>query len=507
MSFKRIPQFTLLVACFCLLGCKDPSAVLEDAAVCTAEPSAAEELVALSSGSVRADVETLSIAAVESDFAALSALTALRSVDFSGSECLDSVLAYREAHPDVAVSYTVPYLSDSVAHDVSALTVPDGAAISAAEAAAAYLPNLSELSVEAPLSVSEAETLLAAFAPMSLHYSVSFAGQTVASDCTEADWSMLSPDLADALAQGLAVLPNLQTIRLGHADGTSDWALEQVGTLQAAREGLCVDFPIHAFGTTFSTADELISLNEIRMRPHLDELRALVPYLTCCKQIDMENCRVSNEQMAALREELAPDIKVVWMIRCDRYEARTDSIMIKFSTGKPMLTDDDVKALKYCNEVRYLDLGHNRLRRMEFLAYMPDLEVCIIAVNSVIDISGVEHCKKLEYCEFLSGIISDISPLAECTELKHLNIAYNHISDISPLYGLTKLERLWISRNPIPEAQIEHIRELLPVCEINTTSHNPTGEGWREHPRYDLLREQFYYDFSGIKYYVTPPVV
>lgn len=507
MSLKRIMFFILPVACLCLLGCREASVVLEDSPVCTAEPSVSEELVELSAGSVRADIETLSIAALESDFASLSKLTNLRSIDFTGSECLDSIVAFRDAHPDVAVFYTVPYLSDSVVHDVSALTVPDGASIPAAAAAAAYLPNLSEISVEAPLSVTEATSLLDSFAAMSLHYSVSFAGQTVASDCTEVDWSSVSPDLADELARGITVLPQLQTIRLALANGTSDWTLEQVGTLQAAREGLCVDFPIHAFGTTFSTADELISLNEIRMRSHLDELRALVPYLTCCKQIDMENCRVSNEQMAALREELSPDIKVVWLIRCDRYEARTDSIMIKFSTGKPMLTDDDVKALKYCNEVRYLDLGHNRLRRMEFLAYMPDLEVCIIAVNSVVDISGVENCKKLEYCEFLSGIISDISPLAECTELKHLNIAYNHISDITPLYRLTKLERLWISRNPIPEEQIEHIRELLPSCEINTTSHNPTGEGWREHPRYDLLREQFYYDFSGIKSYVTPPEV
>jgi hypothetical protein len=222
----------------------------------------------------------------------------------------------------------------------------------------------------------------------------------------------------------------------------------------------------------------------------------------------MENCGIRNEVMAQLREDF-PQPKIVWRIRIGRYySCRTDSIMIRcsYDLDEARLRDKDLTALKYCNEVQYLDLGHNRFTKTDFLAYMPEIRVLIIAAGYVTNISGVEHCTKLEYCEFLSGGIRDVSPLAACTELRHLNLSYNLISDITPLYGLKNLERLWISRNPIPADQIETIKTLLPDCTINTTTQNPTGEGWRYLPdgsrceRYELLRKQFFYDLHITSY-------
>ena len=127
--------------------------------------------------------------------------------------------------------------------------------------------------------------------------------------------------------------------------------------------------------------------------------------------------------------------------------------------------------------------------------------------NPLSDIKGVESCPKLEFLECYSCNLKDLSPLAACTELKHLDACFNHITDITPLYGLTKLERLWISRNDIPKSQIEEFQELVPGCVVNTTVHNPTGDGWREDetgqyvPRYALLREQFRYDYTTLRSY------
>lgn len=461
----------------------------------------AQPCVRLSTGEVPVTETELVLPATASDFEVLEQLPSLRSVDFSGSTFYEEILAYREAHPEVAVRYTVTVGEQTVSSEETELVLPRWDA--SVSSVLPYLEQVERLVVKEPLSCAEAKEVLALSERIAVEYSVSVAGMTVSSTETETDWSALDPSHAAELFEALTVLPKLTNIRLEN----EAWTLEQVGELQSAREDVVVDHPITAFGITFSTAVETLVLNEIRMKDKLDELRALVPYLKNCRQIDMEGCRVSNETMAELREELAPDIKVVWRIRCDRYECRTDSVMIKFSTGKPMLTDDDVKALRYCNEVRYLDLGHNKLHRMEFLEFMPELEVCIIAVCSVVDITGIEHCTKLEYCELLSGMIKDISPLAACTELKHLNLSYNYIKDITPLYGLTKLERLWISRNQIPSEQVEAMQAIVPDCIINTTSMNPTGEGWRDHPRYEQLRAQFYYDYSGIKSYTTPPDV
>ena len=189
------------------------------------------------------------------------------------------------------------------------------------------------------------------------------------------------------------------------------------------------------------------------------------------------------------------------------YTVRTDAWMIKFSSDSRKLSDKDTGNLKYCREIRYLDLGHNSIHRMEFVSYMPDLEVCIM-YDPISSLKGIETCSKLEYFECFSCGLKDLTPLAACTELKHLNVCYNHIKDITPLYGLTKLERLWISRNEgIPKEQLQKFRELMPDCVVNTTVHNPTGDGWRydenkeKVPRYVLLTEQFRYGETELRSY------
>ena len=129
-------------------------------------------------------------------------------------------------------------------------------------------------------------------------------------------------------------------------------------------------------------------------------------------------------------------------------------------------------------------------------------------LNPMSNIKGLEKCYKLEYLECTSCGLRDLSPLADCKELKHLNVCYNHIKDITPLYELTKLERLWISRNEgIPKEQLQKFKELMPDCVVNTTVHNPTGDGWRQDekkqyvPRYALLREQFRYGETELRSY------
>ena len=430
---------------------------------------------------------------IEADeFEKLDQLTKLKVLDLTGSTCYDEILAYIVSHPNVDVRYSVDLDGTTIAHDDETATVSRLTDASLLQ----YLPYLKELSVTEPLSLDTASALPDT-GTVKLHYSVQFAGLTVANDATSIDLSDQPPSALEELKEGISALPSLEYVNLN----TSSWTLADAADLQKAKEELRVDYPVTAFGKTFSLADKTVDLSNISMKKRLQELKDLLPYLGGIKELYLDHCGLSNEQLAELRSQYTTP-KIVWLVKIGAYTCHTNDVMIKFSAGdNKTLNDKDVKDLKYCNEIRFLDLGHNHLKHIDFVSYMPDLEVCIIAVNYLRDISGIENCKKLEYCEFLSGIIKDISPLAACTELKHLNVAYNVIDDISPLYGLTKLERLWISRNNIPKAQVEHIRELLPNCEINTTTHNPTGEGWRVHPRYDLLKEQFIYDNTRIRSY------
>ena len=157
----------------------------------------------------------------------------------------------------------------------------------------------------------------------------------------------------------------------------------------------------------------------------------------------------------------------------------------------------NTRALKYCTEVKYLDIGHNEeLQDISFTAYMPDLEVAIFAMLNVKDISPLANCTKLEYLELQTNKITDLSPLKNLTGLHHLNIGYNfELTDITPLYGMTELERLWIGRfTPIPEDQVREMQRRAPGCVIDLEATDPHA-GWRYgNERYDLLVKQFGYD-------------
>ncbi|MBQ3651077.1 MAG: leucine-rich repeat domain-containing protein, partial [Clostridia bacterium] len=274
------------------------------------------------------------------------------------------------------------------------------------------------------------------------------------------------------------------------------------------REGLLVNYTTKSFGVSFSLADEVVSFNKKNLKRKVAELKLLLPYLRNVKRVDMENCNIDNETMAALRDEF-PQPKLVWRVKVGAYSVRTDAWMVKFSAGgSKALDDSSALNLKYCREIKYLDLGHNKIHHMDkFVSCMPDLEVCIM-YNPMSNIKGIENCPKLEFFECYSCNLKDLSPLAACTELKHLNVCYNYITDITPLYGLTKLERLWIGRNDgIPKEQFDTFQELVPNCLVNLTRSNPTGDGWRKDengayvPRYLLLREQFRYDVTNLRSY------
>lgn len=448
------------------------------------------------SGSFRKEETEISVVLEAGETALLEEFDSLKACHFEGSTCYEEIMAYAAAHEDVAVTWSVPVCGREIS-SLDTEAVFDKKSVSAREIAEAlpFLPSLESVSLGgAALTAEECALFGDKLGSFITDYAVSAAGLTLNADTESISLKNVPAKKAEELAAAAKYLPALTK---ANASG-SNWSLSDVALLMNACPSLTVDYPVHEFGVDFSTASTSLTLSGKKLKKtDIARLKELVPLLPRCEKVIMEDCGLTNEEMDALRTELAPYTEIVWRVKCGAYSCRTDSVMIKFSSGgSRTMSDRQAENLKYCRDVVYLDLGHNKLRHIGFVAGMKDLQVCIIAVNYLTDIEGIENCKKLEYCEFLSGIIKDISPLAACTELEHLNIAYNQITDISPLYGLTKLKRLWISRNKFPDSQIDEIKAALPDCLINTTAHNPTSEGWREDPRYDILREQFQYDDS-----------
>lgn len=494
------------VLCFCMLlfavGCNTSAGPDAEG------PAPAEPTPIVIGGQIAENGVLRAIVEAE-DFARIEQIPDLKTLDVTGSDCYEAILGYASSHPDVEVLYSVAIGGETipnVAAEASVSRVPDASLLT-------FLPNLRALTVTEPMTGEKASALLDALPDAALDYAVDIGGKTVR--CTDAsvDLSDVSPNRCESLAQCVRALPNLSEVRLNREDGSTDWTLEQAKPLMDAQPGLRVELNTEAFGVPFSLTDDVVVFSGIPLAEHMDELLALLPYLYNVGRLDMEECGIPDEEMGRLREAY-PSPKIVWRVHVGVYSCRTDVRMIHFADAisNPMLTDADVPPLIYCNEVKYLDLGHNLIQNPYFVAYMPDLEVCIVAIHEPTDISAFAHCPKLEYAELFNGSVSDVSALAACTELKHLNLSMNEITDITPLYGLVKLERLWISNNPIPEEQVETFRKLVPDCVVNTTAEDPTLNEWRwdtNRPnwyaeRYELLRKQFQYDLRITSYVEEP---
>lgn len=400
--------------------------------------------VEFEAGTVEQDALSITMVITAQELSKLDEMEGLVAADLRGSECYKEIYAWAQAHPEVSVRYTVP------------------------------LPN----------------------------------GSTVTNDIAALNMTELKHEDVPALIEAASCLPNLSSIELGKTREGFGW--EDVAEIRSAFPELKLSYYGELYGVEASLDETSLDLKYIPVDDGGAAVKAALRCMPNLEYLDMDSCGLSNEEMAAIRDEF-PDVEVVWRVWFgDCYSVRTDTERIlasKPSVGG-MLTPENTQSLKYCTKVKYLDVGHNEsLTDVSFLEYMPDLEVCILAMDWFSDLSPIAGCTKMEYLEIQTTYITDISPLANLANLEHLNICnltQAEQLDLSPLFGLTKLERLWIGGwTRIDRTQAEELQELLPDCDINTSAGDPTEGRWRYvdlnldtwqyvlHPRYIELRKQF----------------
>jgi len=492
--------------------------------------------VKLSSG--RYDIESTEIAAVvqAEDIALLDSFTMLQTADFSGSTCYEELFNWVLAHPEVDTKYTVSFSNGLAVDNMTAnldLSDMSAAEIEDAVSLLGYLPelesiNMGKASDENIVHPEVFTAIRAMFPDIQFEYTLNLLGKELSFDTTSVDLSNIKPTDVTKAAYVLAYMPEIRNINLGTAK--LDW--EHISSLSEAAPNAIIDYGFSLYGKDFNLKDEELDISYITLDDNAAALRQVLPYMKNCSFVNMDSCGISNEDMAKLRDEF-PQMKIVWRIWFgDIYSVRTDTE--KILASKPSvggtLDNTQVEVLKYCTDLKYLDVGHNlSITDLSFINYMPNLEVAILAMNYFEDISPLANCPKLEFLELNSTHVTDLSPLANSKELRHLNIGNcPNLTDISSLYGLTELERFWIgSITAIPDEQVAKMRESAPNCEVNDTTYDPHEEGWRQtgytelslmlyaetgwlqpvyHPRYELLQEQLGYPQQDYSFYYNDPL-
>lgn len=477
------------------------------------------EPIVLSGGEFSPDILSITLPVVSDDFPLLDSFTQLQAVDFSGSVCYDEIIAWAESHPQVKVTYSVS-LPDgqTVSSDVNRLDLSsmDSQALEDSISILGYLPSVDEIKLPEGLSLRQLQTVSELCPLARLDFSATVSGISVSPELESLDLSKFDSAALQELLPWLSFTKNISSIELGTDSDDSVLSWDEISAVQAACPDAVLNYSFRLYGKTFSLADSEMVLRHIA----IDDEGALVKQITACmpnlSHLDMDSCGVSNEAMAEIRDSL-PNTNVVWRIWFgEAYTTRTDVERLLASNpgmgGE--LTAENTAVLKYCTKLKYLDLGHNSyLSDLSFVSYMPDLEVLIVAMANWSDVSPLANCPKLEYAELQTSSLNDLRPLSGLKNLKHLNIAYCFaLCDISPLYEMTQLERLWIGcLTPIPQEQIDKFKELVPNCKVNTTTVDPTAEGWRYighdefgytllDPRYELLRDQMLYSLGNSAY-------
>lgn len=522
----RFPALAVMVLCmallFCACGSKSGGVETdqsEEGKISQTINSVFVKKVEFQCGSLPADSESIQLTVEAGEVSRLDEFTNLKRVDFLDSACTKEIFDWTQANPQVETLYQVSFPNGAVVScnaevlDLSGLC--DGDVAETIEKMA-YLPELKMVLLGRPeaekrLSIEALQKVTAAGEGIACdmsEYSMPLMGQEIPFTVESMDLKGISAEELDAFRPVFAYLKALTYIDLGDAELSPELSWETIGALQEELPETVIDYRFSVYGKTFSTADETIDINHIQVGDNGDAIRALLPYLHHCTYLDMDSCGVSNERMADLRDAF-PDVKVVWRVNWANYSVRTD--VEKILASKPSVggnvSNQDLEVLKYCTDLRFLDIGHNdEISDIGFCAYMPNLEVVIIGMNKIYDISPLTNCMHLEYLEVFNCNLTNIEPLAGHYELKHLNICMTEVSDITPVMDI-ELDRFFIGgNNHVPRAQIDEYLSLHPDSIVNTEVSDPGGANWRYvggtwpltlYPRYELLCEQFGYVVGG----------
>ena len=439
----------------------------------------------------------------EEDLAMLKYFPGLKTVDATACGDYAQLEALKEKYPALEVNYQVSLGGQSVDPSVTELTLENGDYdYDVLLENLAHLPQLkSVLLPKTELTLQQVDEISAVYSEIALDFTVEVLGQEYPSDIASLDLSAMTGEQVAEVAAAIPMLANLTEIQIMDASGKSNLALEDVKALKEAAPGVTIPYTFDFFGVKISTTDEEVHIKNKKIGDeNEDKIRLVLDVMDNCKRFVMEYCRMSDATMAKIREDYRDKTKVVWRIHFGKVGSTlTDAEVLRAVYD---LMDDNSSALVYCEDVRFMDLGHNEfLDAVDFVAGMPKLEAVILSGAPIKSLEPFANCKELKFLEIANCIyITDISPLANCTQLEMLNLSYAKIEDLSALdeINLTHFTHI---RNKIPAEEQARFEQLHPDCwTVWKNGDQPYGKGWRydedgltQLPWYIKLVEAFRY--------------
>ncbi len=443
------------------------------------------------------DAQQLTITTVnEEDIRILkSYFTDLKQIDANGCSDYAALTVLAQQLPDCDVSYQVSLGGTMAEPKADTLTLAPGSFdFETLMENLAYLPDLKTVSFPTTdLTLDQQTALKDAYPQLEVTSTVTILGQEYDGATTKLDLSSVSAGDVEAVAEKLALLPALSEVDLMGSASVSHLPLEEVKKLKDGAPNASFHYSVDFYGKTVSSRDEEIILEKITVNDDFlaQNIRNLLDVMDGCKRLVLEARgpydkiwkSITGEELAQIREDYRNKTKVVWRVYFgENGTSLTDAEVIRAVYG---LTDDNSKDMVYCENVRFLDVGHNEfLDYMEFLSGMTDLEAAILSGAPLKDLSPIAACKNLKFLEIANcQYIPNIDALKECTQLEMLNISFTKFEDLSPIQDLN-LTHLTTVKNAFvaggePKEPLQAFIEAHPDCWTVYKGDQPYGKGWR----------------------------
>lgn len=392
--------------------------------------------------------------------------------------------ALREKLPDADILWTVPFQDRCYNSDVTEITVD---ALSPEDVQMLrYLTDLEVVHADNCRDYEELESLMEKFPDCKVDYMLHIGDRT------------LKPSVqALALDSGVGTAEELENL-LRYGNHLSRVLLNDP---EISGEVLCSlreKYPDVILCWNKAFRGELYEMNltsldfSEKTPETVEELEKFAAYFPDLELVEVMNCCLPNEEMAAYRDRVRDQYQVVWDVQVGSTRLRTDET--KFSPGNEFVTvtDENIGNLRYCEDMIAVDLGHVDVGNTEWVVGTPHLRYLILGDSSYVqneDIIPIGTLQELVWLEIFICPVTEVSCLKTCSGLRHLLLSGCYV-DVDPLGEMTWLDNLWLLRSGIDEEEAAYLEEHLPDTHIETMdTYQAHSRGWRQLTEYFKMRD------------------
>lgn len=424
------------------------------------------------------DIRELSLTALsQQDIELFAYLTELQTVDASGCQEYDMLCKLQEAYPDLQILFTLG--NEKLSMTTTEVTVetlaPEQATL------LANLPRLETVNAEDCGDYAALVALQQAKPELEIVCGMTLEGSTL----TFAD-----PDVT-VLNDQLSRMVGVDTVNLEFTGGEK--GLESLDELVENHSNVAFHWEREVFGTVYDNTIKELDLSGFPLES-VEQAKQVAVYFPVLEKLIVDNGAVDNDTMAAFRDEVRSEYKVVWTVQCGELLVRTDEIyFMPLKHNIYFFFDKDIENIKYCEDMICIDVGHMSMSHVDWAANMPHLKYLVLGMcGNLRDISGLSNCKELVFLELYNTSVKDYTALLGCTALEDLNLGFTH-GDTEIIMQMPWLKNLWWFENMKNKSRLVEALPDTYVCIIDEDS--ATRAGWRQLPNYYKMR-----DVLGMRY-------